>query len=283
MIPPIFLSHKSSGPIDLPCKGKDSKCIIGAYERNYRMRALHIFITACLVCACSIGICQESTIRNSIQVPGGFQRELYPDGGYSHWIQNLALKSKPVIINYKGQVVESGLYRVLGVVQMPLLFQSDLEQCADFAMRFWAEYHKSEGKLNKLYLFDYSGHKMLFATSGKSYTNFLKSAFANSNSHSLKSGCKSVSESDIVPGDMLVQNERGGIGHVSVVMDACKNKEGKRLFLIGYSFMPAQEFHIEKASDSYGSEGWFTLEGYTQYLRDNLNYGKPELRRFDSL
>jgi hypothetical protein len=208
-------------------------------------------------------------------------RENYPSGSYSHWIQNLSLKAQPVILNYKGQVVKSGLYRIFGVIRMPLLFQSDLEQCADFAMRFWAEYHKSAGKLDKLYLFSYNGQKKPFSQSSKSFTNFLKEAFANTNSHSLKNGCSSIAANQIVPGDMFIQNERGGIGHVSVVMDVCKSKQGKKLFLIGYSFMPAQEFHIEKASDKYGVEGWFTLEGYTQYLQDNLNFGKPELRRFD--
>jgi hypothetical protein len=245
------------------------------------MRALHIFISAYLLCACFAGTSQDPSISKSIPAPKEFQRELYPAGSYSHWIQDLPLKSQPIILNYKKQVVESELYRVFGVVRMPLLFQSDLEQCADFAMRLWAEYHKSSDTLDKLFLFDYSGHKALFAKSGKSYINFLKQAFANTNSHSLKNGCKPVTANEIIPGDMFVQNERGGIGHVSVVLDACKSKQGKRLFLIGYSFMPAQEFHIEKASDSYGAEGWFTIEGYTQYLRDYLNYGKPELRRFD--
>lgn len=245
------------------------------------MRAWHVFLPAFLIGACIMGSSQDLTIGTSIPVPKGFQRESYPLDSYSHWIQNLPLKPKPTILDYKGQVVESGLYRVFKVVQMPLLFRSDLEQCADFAMRLWAEYHKSSDTLDKLFLFDYSGHKILFAKSGKSYTSFLKQAFANTNSHSLKKGCKPVTASEIIPGDMFVQNERGGIGHVSVVLDACKSKQGKRLFLIGYSFMPAQEFHIEKASDSYGTEGWFTFEGYTQYLHDYLNYGKPELRRFD--
>jgi hypothetical protein len=245
------------------------------------MRVRSIFILACLICACSIGISQVLTVKNTVPVPNGFNRERYAAGSYSHWIQNLPLKSRSTILNYKGQIVEPGLFRVFQVVNVPLLFRSDLEQCADFAMRLWAEYHKAAGKLDKLFLFDYSGRKKLFANSGKSYTNFLKWAFANTNSHSLKNGCKPVTANELAPGDMFIQNERGGIGHVSVVLDTCKSKDEKRLFLIGFSFMPAQEFHIEKASDSYGTEGWFTLEGYTRYLHDYLNYGKPELRRFD--
>ncbi len=166
---------------------------------------------------------------------------------------------------------------------MPLLFRSNLEQCADFAMRFWAEYHRVAGKLDQFYLFDYGGNKKQFKLSGQSFVQFLKTSFANSNSHSLKQGCKPVKPDELIPGDLFVQNERGGVGHVSVIIDVCQSKEGKRLFLIGYSFMPAQEFHIEKAEEKYGIQGWFTIEGYTQYLKEYLDFGKPVLRRFEPL
>jgi hypothetical protein len=234
------------------------------------------------ICNYQAGLAQQSTIRNSIPVPDGYRRATYPGGSFSHYIQNLDLKDQPIIRDYQGKTIASAFYDVWEVVQMPLLFQSDLEQCADFAMRFWAEYHKALGKLDQLYLFDYNGKKKLFRLSGKPYAEFLKWAFANTNSHSLKRGCKEVAADQVVPGDLLVQNERGGIGHVSVILDTCQSKEGKRLLLIGYSFMPAQEFHIERSRAQYGIEGWFTLEGYTQYLADFLNFGEPVLRRFDS-
>ncbi len=221
-----------------------------------------------------------SNIQNEISVPGGYERIDYPSDSFSNWIQNLTLKKDNSIIDYRGHNIESGFYDVFGVIQMPLMFRSDLEQCADFAMRFWAEYHKEKGKLDQLFLFDYSGNKKYFKNSGQSYTAFLKTAFANTNSHSLKKGCIPVLPDELMPGDLFVQNERGGVGHVSVIMDICRAIDGERLFLMGYSFMPAQEFHIEKAEDDYGVEGWFTLEGYKQYLRDHLDYGEPVLRRF---
>ena len=226
------------------------------------------------------GNAQSPTIGNTIPVPSGYLRDTYPPDSYSHWIQNLQLKTQPVILDYRGQTVRSGLYRVWAVVRMPLLFQSDLEQCADFAMRFWAEYHRAAGKLSRLYLLDYGGRMKSFAQSGKSFSQFLKWAFANTNSHSLKSGCGQVAAGELMAGDMFIQNERGGVGHVSVVMDVCKSRAGATRLLVGYSFMPAQEFHIEKADDPYGIEGWFSPEGYTQYLKDHLNFGAPVLRRF---
>ncbi len=220
------------------------------------------------------------TVKNKIPLPSGYQRIAYPHDSFSSWIQALPLKTESVIIDYRGHTIESGFYNLFGVVRMPVLFKSDLEQCADFAMRFWAEYHKEKGKLDQFFLFDYSGRKLFFKDSGKSYAAFLKTAFANTNSHSLKMGCIPVTADELMPGDLFVQNRRGGVGHVSVIIDICQSTNGKRLFLVGYSFMPAQEFHIEKATDDYGIEGWFTLEGYKQYLRDHLDYGEPVFRRF---
>ena len=251
--------------------------------RDLMQRVPGVLLMLIFICNFPAGFAQTPTIRNSFPVPNGYLRNTYPGGSFSQWIQDLGLKDPPIIRNHRGETVNSGFYNVWGVIQMPLLFQSNLEQCADFAMRLWAEYHKAAGKLDQLYLFEYSGTRKLFKSSGKSYVQFLKAAFANTNSFSLKQGCSKITAGEVMPGDLFVQNERGGIGHVSIVLDVCQSKEGKRLFLIGYSFMPAQEFHIEKAQERYGIGGWFTLEGYTQYLMDYLNFGKPALRRFDPL
>ena len=64
------------------------------------------------------------------------------------------------------------------------------------------------------------------------------------------------------------------------LFDVCENEAGERLYLIGFGFMPAQECHIEKAPADLGKEGWFTLGGYRQYLKQHLDFGKPELRSF---
>jgi len=225
---------------------------------------------------------QEKTIRKSINTPPGFTRINFPEGTYSNWIQNLPLKENNTILDYRGFTLSPGsFYSILGVVDMPLLFKSDLEQCADYCMRLWAEYHKDMNKLDSLYLFDYRGNKKKFKNGGKTYTGFLNWAFSFSNSHSLKMGCEEVSRNELIPGDMIVQNEGGGIGHASVILDVCKTREEGKLYLIGYSYMPAQEFHIEKAAGSRGTEGWFAIEGYFNYLSDYIPLGKPTLRRFE--
>jgi len=215
----------------------------------------------------------------SIKSPESFTIDTFPEQSYSYFLQHLAADTSPVIHDYKKGVVANSFYNVLAVIKLPLMFSDDLEQCADFAMRLRAEYFKASGNLDSLYLFDYSGKRTYYSQSGKSYRAFLRTAFANSNSYSLKKGCRSITKEELRPGDMIIQNADGGVGHVSVIVNSCTSKSGERMFLIGYSFMPAQQFHIEH-SGHYGKDGWFTINSYCRYLKDNLDYGEPQLRRF---
>jgi len=213
-----------------------------------------------------------------LPLPMGYERLEFTEGSFSRWVQNLPLKEGKSIKSYKGDELQS-FYNVFAVIDLPLLFTSDLEQCADYAMRLWAEYHISTKQEEDLYLFNYNGSKKMFSSGD--LKAFLRQAMASSNSYSLKIGCKPLSnESELIPGDLLVQNETGGIGHVSVILDICKNRNGKRLYLIGYSFMPAQEMHVERALQGMGTGGWFTLEGYYEYLDLILPFGAPVFRRF---
>jgi len=230
-------------------------------------------------------LCAQDGARTvaSIPAPAGCVRIASPDASFGRWIQSLPLRQSQTIALCDGGTVADDAYHVLGVLDMKLLFKQDIEQCADWAMRLWAEWHRERGALDKLFLFTYGGVRRPFAASGKTYAQFLKWAFANTNSYSLMKGCREITAADARPGDLVVQNERGGVGHVSVVMDACSSATGQRYYLMGYSFMPAQEFHLEGAIDDYGMEGWFTLDGFFRFLRDNIPCGEPVLRRWPGL
>ena len=219
---------------------------------------------------------------NQIPTPSGYTRTKTEPSSFAHFVQALPLRKDNAIKTWKGDVIDQG-FNVLAVVELPLLYRQDLEQCADWAMRLWAEHHKAAKKLERLTLYNYDGSKKEFRGSGESYEKFLRLRMAYSNSHSLKKGTQAVEQSKLEPGDLIVQNETGGIGHVSVILDAASPSDGSSkptIFLIGFSFMPAQEFHIERASPGHGVEGWFTLDGFRQFLKDRLDLGEPVLRRF---
>jgi len=220
-----------------------------------------------------------ATLATAIPAPAGYTRVTTAPGSYGRFLRNLPVKGDKRILAFNGNLIRD--FNVFAVLDLPLLFHQDLEQCADFAMRLWAEYHQRAHALDHLYLFDYNGKRKAFKSSGKGYLDFLRTSFANANSYSLKRGCAPVpSAAALVPGDMLVQNQDGGIGHVSVILDIAEAPGKPRLYLIGFSFMPAQEFHIEKARGDKGQEGWFTLEGYQRFLMEILPFGPPVLRRF---
>ncbi|MDQ7797592.1 MAG: DUF4846 domain-containing protein [Candidatus Edwardsbacteria bacterium] len=224
-------------------------------------------------------ICQARGLKD-VPTPSGYARVQYADSSYSGWIQRLPIKDDDVILGYDGEPVISSFYSVLAVVDMPMLFSRDLEQCADWCFRFRAEYFKQTKRLKQLYLFDYNGKRRYYRDSGQTYKGFLRWTMGNANSYSLKKGCRTVAETDLRPGDMLVQNQTGGVGHVSVVMDVCRDDKGNERYLIGYSFMPAQQFHIERAGGDKGKKGWFSIPEYRQYLRLYLDFGDPIYKRF---
>ncbi len=215
----------------------------------------------------------------SIPAPRGCTRIAQPEGSFAEWVTRLPLRPDNRVGTFDGRDV-SDRYDVLAVVDLPLLFRSDLEQCADWCLRLWAEYHKDSGSLGTLHLFDYNGRRVSFKKSGKTFPRFLKWSMDHANSYSLLAGCAAVDTGDIRPGDMFVQNRRGGVGHASMVLGACRDSNGDRLFLVGYSYMPAQEFHVERAAEAYGQGGWFTYAGYCRYLKDRIDLGEPHLRRF---
>jgi hypothetical protein len=72
-----------------------------------------------------------------IPTPAGYTRLVYPSGSFSHYLQRLPLKQNNTILQYDGRPAQIALYKVMAVVDKPLLFQNDLEQCADFCMRFY--------------------------------------------------------------------------------------------------------------------------------------------------
>jgi len=240
---------------------------------------------ALLVFSIAAAGADENQVRD-LKLPDGYKRVEYKEGSYSRWLQDAPLKSNKDIRLFDGKVYRDGSnwYKTAAVLDFPLIFDQNLEQCADFAMRLWAEYHAATEQLDKLHLFNYDGSKQKLKGGAKGYRNFLRLAMANSNSHSIKKGAEKIKPADLRAGDMFVQNSNGGIGHVSVIVDVAKSKTSGKpdLFRVGFSFMPAQEFHIEEAAAEHGKDGWFTREGFEQFLEDSRlgGLGEPVLRRF---
>ena len=226
---------------------------------------------------------KASSQVSDIVVPDGFERTSTANSSYTAYLRSLPINRDKKIQLWNGDHLPKSTYEQIAVVDLPLLFDQDLEQCADFSMRFWAEYLRKVKALNKLSLYDFHGNKRPFSNSGKSFRDYLYWHMSYSNSYSLKLGANKVSLlSELRAGDMFVQNDsEEGIGHVSVVVDEAQNSFGHKVYLVGYSYMPAQQFHIEKADEEHGLNGWFTADGYRRYAIEMFGtFGAPVLMRF---
>lgn len=232
------------------------------------------------------GPVNAAKLVGDIAPPEGFSRVQLTSDSYGSYLRSIALKAINKVKLWNGRYLAEDAYSVLAVLDLPLLFEEDLEQCADFSMRLWAEYLNSVNELGSLSLYDFYGRKRSFSGSGKSLKSYLHWHMTYSNSYSIKHGATKVASlQDMRAGDMYVQNDsEEGIGHVSVVIDEAINDFGMKVYLVGYSFMPAQEFHIEKAESDYGIDGWFTANGYKDYAMSFFGgFGQPVVMRFEKL
>jgi len=220
---------------------------------------------------------------SDIAAPEGYTRVNADADSYAFYLRSLPLSADREVKLWNGTTLPPNYYQQFAVVDLPLMFNEDLEQCADFSMRLWAEYLRSVDSLDYLALYDFYGRKKPFIKSNKSFRDYLRWHMRYSNSYSIKLGAQPVSHlSKLQSGDMFVQNDsEESIGHVSVVIDQAINEVNQQVYLVGYSFMPAQQFHIEQSSQEYGPQGWFTAEGYYRYAEETFGaLGKTKIRRY---
>ena len=52
-------------------------------------------------------------------------------------------------------------------------------------------------------------------------------------------------------------------GHVVMIVDVCEDESGKKAFLLGQGYMPAQEFHVLK-NNMHEDDPW--------YYEDEIEY-----------
>jgi murein DD-endopeptidase MepM/ murein hydrolase activator NlpD len=230
----------------------------------------------------------ERSLSRRVPTPPSYRRITLVKNSFGDWIRHLPVRTdRTVPLTYSSQPVQGTPFASWMVVDLPLLFRQDLEQCADWALRFWHDYQKQVGYGESRWLLRYDGTRISLGewrrTHGESASDrdFLRWSFTHANTHSQKAGLRPVTdEASLLPGDLLVQNNTGGIGHTTVILDICENQHGERLYLAGFGFMPAQEFHVERAPEVHGYDGWFTAQGLETYLTQRFPGGPPVRRTF---
>jgi hypothetical protein len=200
----------------------------------------------------------------SIPTPAGYTR--VPAVGFGQYLRNLALKSDKTVYLYNGQKKQNqdAQYAVVDIS----VGDEDLQQCADAVMRLRAEWLFKTKQYDKIVFKSVQGKSMYFGVP-HDYDHLMKHlevVFKTCNSWSLERDMKPKRIQDVEIGDVLI---KGGFpGHVVIVVDVAINKEGKRVFMLAQSYMPAQDVHILNGEDGpwyHAREGVIDTPEYTFY------------------
>jgi hypothetical protein len=203
-----------------------------------------------------------------IPPPGDYKRVKVEKGSFSEYLQNLPLRQDSSIVHlYNGEpkINQEAQY---AVIQMDV-GKKDLQQCADAVMRLWGEYLYGQKDYNKIIYHFTNGMKVKFVDYAEGYRakkkknnklewgKFAKRDYSYESFRKYMdliftySGTMSLKNFDSIPlkkheleiGHFLVQ-EKKPYGHAVIVVDKAIREDGKIVYLLAQSYMPAQEIHI---------------------------------------
>ena len=241
------------------------------------------------------------TLVKRILTPKGYKRIKAKKGSFEAFLRNYRLKpdGSPVLL-YEGRE-KGNQYAHIAVFKLPIESE-DLQQCADSIMRVYGEYYYDKKAYNKItfplgngfiadfdkwrrgYSISVSGNKIAWVYSSKndssydSFKRFMRIVFAYSGTLNMDYSSKKIKLSEARVGDIFVKG--GSPGHVVMIADICKNKKGKKAYLLAQGYLPAQEFQLLK-NPLHEADPWYYEEEIKYPLRTpEYSFDKGSLRRY---
>lgn len=242
-------------------------------------------------------------IKN-IPLPRGYERVPQKEGSFAAYLRNIKLKKGKTVYLFDGRKKgnQSAQFAVLDVS----VGNRDLQQCADAVMRLQAEYLFGQKAFAKIAFHAVGGQNMRFIdwANGEhnllkikilttklkpkadiSYTNFLKYmnfVFAYASTLSLEKELIPLSKiSEIQAGNVFIKG--GSPGHAVLVMDVAVNKaNGKKIFLLAQSYMPAQDIHILKNPNDNILSPWYSEDFGSVLETPEWDFDKKAARSFEN-
>lgn len=247
---------------------------------------------------------QGKNIEERIKCPTGYSRLNCDKNSFAYYLRNIPLlphESKVVLYNGKIKSNQNAHVAILDVSVGNL----DLQQCADAVMRLRCDYLRSIGKeddirfyFNNGFLFEYTqwkngndikinGNHITWIrnadnnNSDLSYQKFLEKLFSYAGTLSLSKQLRNINNIvEIEPGDVWIRG--GSPGHAAIVMDVAINKDGKKIFLLAQSYMPAQQIHVLKNPNNSSENPWYSIEQIGKKLETpEYTFYYNELKRFE--
>jgi murein L,D-transpeptidase YafK len=225
----------------------------------------------------------ENAIINRVKTPEGYERISTQVGSFADWLRHLPLKpGHPPVYLYTGnrKSYQGGHYAVIDID----IGTKDLQQCADAIMRLYAEYLYSRIEYNTIGFKITNGDVIRFrswirglrpsvdnnritwtqiAIPDSSYSTlrkYLDFVFTYAGTYSLSKQLRSIGDyNNMQIGNIFIQG--GFPGHAVIILDMAINTQtGEKIFLIGQSYMPAQDIHIVKNLHEPSLSPWFSAD-----------------------
>ncbi len=238
-----------------------------------------------------------------ILVPRGYERLSHVEGSFNAFLSLQKLKKDKTVYLFDGRKKgnQTAQFAILDVS----VGNGDLQQCADAIMRLRGEYLFEQKKFDAIAFHAVSGELMQFvdwangnhnllknsnlsqklnADADVTYANFLRYmnfVFAYASTLSLEKELIPLHKThDIQAGDVFIKG--GAPGHAIIVMDVAINKaNGKKIFLLAQSYMPAQDIHILNNPNDNILSPWYSEDFGAILQTPEWDFDKNSLRRFE--
>lgn len=210
----------------------------------------------------------------AIPTPEGFTRLEEDSTSFAAWLRNRHLKKNKTVYLYNGE--EKPNQRAQFAVLDITVGNKDLQQCADAVMRLRAEYLFETKKFTDIIFTDNANTRYQFTEpyDRAHFNNYLNRVFGMCGSASLSKQLHKKNMADVVSGDVLI---RGGFpGHAAIVMDVAVNQEGKKMFMLAQSYMPAQDIHILVNPQHEKLSPWYEIDN--EIISPEYVFLKEELK-----
>ncbi|HPE57343.1 MAG TPA: DUF4846 domain-containing protein [Bacteroidales bacterium] len=245
---------------------------------------------------------EKEFLQDRFNTPNGFERINVDENSFAAWLRQLPLKPEGSKVKYyDGSIKEKpGVY--LAVMDLPI-GTKNLHQCADAVIRLRAEYLYDQKRYDEIrfhftngFLAEYSkwmagyrikvsGNEVSWVKSVEpsntpdTFWKYLETVFTYAGTLSLEKELKAVPINEMQIGDVFIQG--GSPGHAVIVVDMAQNPtNGKKVFMLAQSYMPAQEIQILQNQMNGSLSPWYNMEFGNFLETPEWTFENSNLKRF---
>lgn len=245
---------------------------------------------------------EQNTNESRFSTPTNYQRIKVADHSFADYLRKRPLKGKGAHVQYYNGMNKPNNHIYEAVLDQEI-GNKDLHQCADAIIRLRADYFWQNQAYDSI-KFDLTNGdniayrpwregKRVVVTSNKTkwiqkrepnedyatFWSYLEFIFTYAGTASLEKELMAIPISSMKIGDVFIQG--GFPGHAVMVLDMAIHEETKgKVYMLGQSYMPAQEFQVLVNPNDRSMSPWYHLTLDEQIITPEWTFSQGDLRRW---